>query len=128
MPRKQVAGPTKPREKGHNGGGVEPGDVRAALETSAHRTPVAAARVMAEVKWQMPFDRQMDMDGPGEKRNHAQREAHEKTEEIKIRPGHRAPLTQRSIRLRLNFEAAPIRKNPCSLARCPCFCRGAVPP
>src|SRR5215467_9147734 len=93
MPREQVAGPTEPREKRHDGGGVEPRDVRAAFETSAHGT-VAAAPVMAEMKWQMPFDRQMDVDCPGEKRNHAKREAHEKTEEIKIRPGHSSPLAQ----------------------------------
>src|SRR5690242_20697439 len=90
MSREQIAGPAKPREKCHDGGRVKPGDVRGAFEAAAHGT-VAAAPVMTEMKRQVPFDRQMHVDGAREEGKHAQREAHEKTEEVKIRPGHNSP-------------------------------------
>src|SRR5438046_5307818 len=55
---------------------------------------MAAAPMVSEMKRQVPFDRQMDLDCAREKRNDAQRKAHEKTEKIKIRPGHNSPRTR----------------------------------
>src|SRR5690349_14084221 len=90
MSREQIAGSAEPREKCHDGGRVKPGDVRSAFETAAHGA-MAAAPVMTEMKRQVPFDRQMDVDRAREEGKHAQREAHEKTEEVKIRQGHNPP-------------------------------------
>src|SRR5215472_13650074 len=90
MAREQVAGSTEPSEKGHDGGGVEPGDVRASFETSPHGA-VATAPVMPQMERQMPLDRQMNVDCTCEKRNHAERKTDQKTKEIEIRPGHKSP-------------------------------------
>src|SRR5215472_9270583 len=83
--RQQIASSTKPGEKRHDRGGVEPRDLRtgnaAFMEAAFGETAVVPAMKM---KGQMPFDGEMDMDCAGEERKHAQREAHEKTEEIEI--------------------------------------------
>src|SRR5689334_15769851 len=93
--RQQIAGPTEPRKKCHDCGSVEPRDVRARRAAFLKATLGQTSAVMAEMKRQMPFDRQMDVDRTREERKHAEREAHEKTEEIKIRPGHNSPRTRR---------------------------------
>src|SRR5256884_6720516 len=75
--RQQVARPAKPGKKRHDRGGVEPGDFGSSLESSAHAA-MAAAPMVSEMKRQVPFDRQMDVDCAREKRNDAQRKTHEK--------------------------------------------------
>src|SRR5579864_848153 len=96
IPRQQVARPTEPGEKSHDRRGVEPGDLRAGASAFVEATFAESTAVMAEMKRQVPFDRQINMDRAREKRNHAERKAHQKTEEIKIRPGHNSPRTRHS--------------------------------
>src|SRR5690242_10570520 len=96
IPRQQVARPTEPGEKSHDRRGVEPGDLRAGASAFVEATFGESAAVMAEMKRQVPFDRQMDVDRTREKRNHAERKTHQKTDEIKIRPGHNSPRTRHS--------------------------------
>src|SRR5260370_12683582 len=51
------------------------------------------ATVVPQVKGQVHLEGKMDVDRAREKRQHAEREAHDEAEEIKIRPGHTAPRT-----------------------------------
>src|SRR5260370_7378787 len=51
----------------------------------------ASATVVPQVKGQVHLEGKMDVDRAREKRQHAEREAHDEAEEIKIRPGHTAP-------------------------------------
>src|SRR5713101_5138775 len=53
----------------------------------------AGATVVPKVKGQVHLEGKMDVDRAREKRQHAEREAHDEAEEIKIRPGHTAPRT-----------------------------------
>src|SRR5260370_14133634 len=53
----------------------------------------ASATVVPQVKGQVHLEGKMDVDRAREKRQHAEREAHDEAEEIKIRPGHTAPRT-----------------------------------
>src|SRR5467141_4159487 len=46
---------------------------------------------MRAMNWQVPFEREMDVSRTAEERQHAEREAHDETEKIKISPGHRTP-------------------------------------
>src|SRR5690242_10763940 len=94
IPRQQVARPTEPGEKSHDRRGVEPGDLRAGASAFVEATFGESAAVMAEMKRQVPFDRQMDVDRTREKRNHAEPKTQQKTDEIKIRPGHTSPRTR----------------------------------
>jgi hypothetical protein len=57
-------------------------------------------RVMSTMKWQVQTERQVNVNGTREKRKHAEREADNETEEIKIRPGHTTPLAQLAFALR----------------------------
>src|SRR5882724_1182307 len=107
MPRKQVACSTEPRQESHRRRSVEPGNVRAALESGMGG---AGSSVMRAMKGQVPLEGQMEVDRAGQKRKHAQREAHKETEKIKIRPGHKSPrarnlLPQLAVAVReLEFE------------------------
>src|SRR6267378_1225251 len=87
--------------------------------------------VMRAMKWQVPLERQMEVDCAGQKRKHAQREAHKETEKIKIRPGHKSPrarhlLPQLAVAVReLEFEirtllpaGRPTPGRPGSIAKC----------
>src|ERR1700730_6385763 len=51
----------------------------------------ACTPVVPEVKRQMHLEGKMNVDSAREKRKHAEREAHDEAEKIKIRPGHTAP-------------------------------------
>src|SRR5713226_115240 len=88
MPSKQIARSAEPRQESHCRRSVEPGNVRAALESGMGRTGSAVMRAM---KWQVPLERQMEVDRAGQKGKHTQREAHKETEKIEIRPGHKSP-------------------------------------
>src|SRR5690242_12926814 len=88
MLRQQVAGPAEPGEERQNARSVEPGKVRSAFCEAALGD---AATVMPAMKRQMPFHREMQVHGAREERQHAEREAHQKTEEIEVRPSHTTP-------------------------------------
>src|ERR1700674_4772127 len=85
MLRQQVAGPAKPSEKCQHAGRVEPGKMRAAFGNAA------ACSVMPAMKRQVPFEREMQVHSAREKRQHAERKAHQETEEIEVRPSHTTP-------------------------------------
>src|SRR5256712_3065089 len=46
---------------------------------------------MRAMERQVPLEWQMEVDRAGQKRKHAQREAHKETEKIEIGPGHKSP-------------------------------------
>ena len=92
MPRQQVARSAEPRQVSHCRRSVEPGNVRAAPEAAMRG---AGSPVMRAMKWEVPLEGQMEVDRAGQKRKNAQREAHQETEKIKIRPGHKSPRARR---------------------------------
>src|SRR4029077_14286949 len=94
MPCEQVARSAEPRQESHCRRSVEPGNVRAAPESGMGRIGSAVMRAM---KRQVPLARQMEVDRPGQKGKHTQREAHQETEKIKIRPGHKSPRARRLL-------------------------------
>src|SRR6266850_3256779 len=100
MRGEDVANPTKPGQKGHDRHGVEP---REASPDLRHSPPGQAAAgkpagVVPPMKRQVPFEREMDVSRPAEEREHAEREAHDETEKIKISPGHRTPRARAGVR------------------------------
>src|SRR6267378_2571231 len=49
---------------------------------------------MRAMKGQVHFEWQMEVDRTGQERKYAEREAHQETQKIKIRPGHTTPRAQ----------------------------------
>src|SRR5882724_209416 len=93
MRGEDVANPTKPGQKGHDRHGVEP---REASPDLRHSPPGQAAAgkpagVLPSMKRQVPFEREMNVGRTAKERQHTEREAHDKTQKIKISPGHRTP-------------------------------------
>src|SRR2546422_11734482 len=81
---------------------------------TGHATAGQPAGVVPPMKRQVPFEWQMDVSRTAKERQHAEREAHDETEKIKISPGHRTPrahpvreLEFETQTLQLNFAAAP---------------------
>ena len=58
---------------------------------TGHATAGQPAGVVPPMKRQVPFEWQMDVSRTAKERQHAEREAHDETEKIKISPGHRTP-------------------------------------
>src|SRR5207247_11298495 len=54
----------------------------------------ASTGMMRTVKGQMHLERKMNVNRARQERKHAEGEAHEEAEEIKIRPGHKSPRTR----------------------------------
>src|SRR6266436_853442 len=116
MRGKDVANSAKPGQKGHDRHGVEPGEAAAPnMEHSVtgHATAGQPAGVVPPMKRQVPFEWQMDVSRTAKERQHAEREAHDETEKIKISPGHRTPrahpvreLEFETQTLQLSFAAA----------------------
>src|ERR1700757_980884 len=99
--RHQIANATKPREKGENGGSVEPGDLRAGT--------VAGTVRMWHVEMNMQLNGKMQMHDARQKRKNAERDAKEETKEIHVGPGHTAPhgatsRLRREVVARLTLE------------------------
>src|SRR2546422_5637843 len=117
MRGKDVANSAKPGQKGHDRHGVEPGEAAAPnMEHSVtgHVTAGQPAGVVPPMKRQVPFEWQMDVSRTAKERQHAEREAHDETEKIKISPDHRTPrahpmreLEFETQTLQLSFAAAP---------------------
>src|SRR4029077_18036843 len=89
VPRQQITCSAKPRQERHGAGSVKPRNMCAAAQRTAQTS--AGATVVPRVKGQVHLEGKMDVDRAREKRQHAEREAHDEAEEIKIRPGHTAP-------------------------------------
>src|SRR5260370_2183126 len=91
MPRKQIARPPEPCKKSHRRRGVEPGNMCAAFQPAVRG---AGSHVMRAMKGQVDFEWQMEVDRASQERKNTEREAHEETQKIKIRPGHTTPQAQ----------------------------------
>src|SRR6266478_6531704 len=101
MRGEDVANSAKPGQKGHDRHGVEP------------REAAPPSGVVPPMKGQVPFEWQMDVSRTAKERQHAEREAQDETEKIKISPGHRTPrahpvreLEFETQTLQLSFAAA----------------------
>src|SRR5258708_21345059 len=88
MPREQITLATKPRKECHRRRSVEPGNVRAASKTAVRST---GPGVMRTVKRQVHFERQLEVDRTCQERQNAQREAHQKAQQIEVRPADKTP-------------------------------------
>src|SRR5580704_18759775 len=86
MPREQIACASKPRQECHRRRSVEPGNMRATT-----KPPVGCGRssVMRAMEGQVHFERQVEVHRACQERKNAQREAHQETEQIEVRPGHK---------------------------------------
>src|SRR6266403_5815876 len=124
MRGEDVANSAKPGQKGHDRHGVEP---REASPDLRHSPPGQAAAgkppgVVPPMKRQVPFEREMDVGRTAKERQHTEREAHDKTQKIKISPGHRTPrahpvreLEFETQTLQLSFAATPAADARCLL-------------
>src|SRR6266404_1010806 len=126
MRGEDVANSAKPGQKGHDRHGVEP---REASPDLRHSPPGQAAAgkpagVVPPMKRQVPSEREMDVGRTAKERQHTEREAHDKTQKIKISPGHRTPrahpvreLEFETQTLQLSFAATPAADARCLPAR-----------
>src|SRR6267143_991697 len=93
---------------------------------TGHATAGQPAGVVPPMKRQVPFEWQMDVSRTAKERQHAEREAHDETEKIKISPGHRTPrahpvreLEFETQTLQLSFAATRAAEGRCLLgSRC----------
>jgi hypothetical protein len=63
--------------------------------TAANVGADVAARCMAAMERQVQLKRQVNVHRSSEERKHAQREAHQEAQEIKVRPRHKNSRTER---------------------------------
>src|SRR5713101_7271074 len=93
MRGEDVANSAKPGQKGHDRHGVEPREAAPNMghSVTGHATAGQPAGVVPPMKRQVPFEWQMDVSRTAKEGQHAEREAHDETEKIKISPGHRTP-------------------------------------
>src|SRR6267143_5527982 len=89
---------------------------------TGHATAGQPAGVVPPMKRQVPFEWQMDVSRTAKEREHAEREAHDETEKIKISPGHRTPrahpvreLEFETQTLQLSFAATLAAEGRCLL-------------
>src|SRR6476646_11366615 len=82
--RQDVTRSSEPGEERQQRRHIEPGDMRC-------RSQTATTTMVRDVKRQVQTKRQVDVDCARKKRKHAERESHNKTEQIEIRPGHKTP-------------------------------------
>src|SRR6266478_2622297 len=115
MRGEDVANSAKPGQKGHDRHGVEPREAAPNMghSVTGHATADQPAGVVPPMKRQVPFEWQMDVSRTAKERQHAEREAHDETEKIKISPDHRTPrahpmreLEFETQTLQLSFAAA----------------------
>src|SRR6266404_8683028 len=126
MRGEDVANSAKPGQKGHDRHGVEPREAAPNMghSVTGHATADQPAGVVPPMKRQVPFEWQMDVSRTAKERQHAEREAHDETEKIKISPGHRTPrahpvreLEFETQTLQLSFAGAPASDARCLPAR-----------